>query len=101
LSVGQKQRIAIARALVANKPILILDEPTAALDPETENLLVANLRAAREGRLVIVIAHRLSTIRSADRIYFLQDGRIIESGSHEELMSLQGMYARFVQLQTI
>ncbi|MEE9281032.1 MAG: ABC transporter ATP-binding protein [Myxococcota bacterium] len=101
LSVGQKQRIAIARALVANKPILILDEPTAALDPQAENELVANLRAARRGRVVIVIAHRLSTIRSADRIYFLDDGRIIESGSHEELMSLQGTYARFVQLQTL
>lgn len=101
LSVGQKQRIAIARALVSNKPILILDEPTAALDPETENKLVANLRAARQGRLVIVIAHRLSTIRSADRTYFLEDGRIIESGSHQELMALNGTYASFVQLQTL
>ncbi len=100
LSVGQKQRIAIARALVSNKPILILDEPTAALDPQTENELVANLRRAREGRLVIVIAHRLSTIRSADRTYFLDEGRIVESGSHDELMALQGTYASFVNLQT-
>lgn len=99
LSVGQKQRVAIARALVSNKPILILDEPTAALDPQSENQLVANLRQARESRLVIVIAHRLSTIRSADRTYFLEDGRIIESGSHDELMTLQGTYASFVQLQ--
>jgi ABC-type multidrug transport system fused ATPase/permease subunit len=100
LSVGQKQRVAIARALVSNKPILILDEPTAALDPQTENELMANLKQARDGRLVIVIAHRLSTIRSADRTYFLEDGRIIESGSHDELMTLQGTYAKFVQLQT-
>jgi subfamily B ATP-binding cassette protein MsbA len=100
LSVGQKQRLAIARALVSNKPILILDEPTAALDPHAENQLVANLREAREGRLVIVIAHRLSTIRSADRIYFLDDTRIIESGSHQELMAAEGTYASFVDLQT-
>lgn len=100
LSVGQKQRIAIARALVSNKPILILDEPTAALDPHAENQLVANLRQAREGRLVIVIAHRLSTIRSADRIYFLDETRVIESGNHQELMDLQGTYASFVDLQT-
>jgi ABC-type multidrug transport system fused ATPase/permease subunit len=100
LSVGQKQRIAIARALVSNKPILILDEPTAALDPQTENELVANLRKARDGRLVIVIAHRLSTIRSADRTYFLENGRVIESGSHDELMAQQGTYASFVNLQT-
>lgn len=100
LSVGQKQRIAIARALVSNKPILILDEPTAALDPQTENQLVANLRKAREGRLVIVIAHRLSTIRSADRIYFIDEGRVVESGTHQELMDGKGMYASFVDLQT-
>ena len=100
LSVGQKQRIAIARALVARKPILILDEPTAALDPETENQLVANLRKAREGRLVIVIAHRLSTIRAADRIYLLDEGRIVEEGSHEALMARAGTYASFVKLQT-
>jgi len=100
LSVGQKQRLAIARALVSGKPILILDEPTAALDPHAENQLVANLRQAREGRLVIVIAHRLSTIRSADRIYFLDEGRIVESGDHRKLMDLGGTYASFVELQT-
>ena len=99
LSLGQKQRIAIARALVSEKPILILDEPTAALDPQTENTLVGNLRAARQGRLIIVIAHRLSTIRSADRIYFLGDGQIVESGDHATLMAHNGNYARFVKLQ--
>jgi ABC-type multidrug transport system fused ATPase/permease subunit len=99
LSLGQKQRLAIARALVSGKPILILDEPTAALDPQSENALVRNLRIAREGRLIIVIAHRLSTIRSADRIYFLDEGRVVESGSHDELMRGGGTYARFVKLQ--
>ncbi len=101
LSVGQKQRIAIARALLSNKPILVLDEPTASLDPQTENRLVANLREAREGRLVIVIAHRLSTIRSADRIYFLEEGRVVESGTHDVLVASGGTYARFVQLQDV
>ena len=100
LSVGQKQRVAIARALVSDKPILILDEPTAALDPNTENQLVSNLLDAREGRLVVVVAHRLSTIRAADRIYFMDEGRIIESGSHADLLDQQGTYASFVDLQT-
>ena len=100
LSVGQKQRIAIARALVSNKPVLILDEPTAALDPRTENELVRNLRMAREGRIVIVIAHRLSTIRAADRIYVMDEGEIVESGDHQSLMDQDGIYARFVSLQT-
>ena len=100
LSVGQKQRLAIARALVSKKPVLILDEPTAALDPRTENLLVRNLLAAREGRIVIVVAHRLSTIRAADRIYVMEDGAVVESGNHQSLMELDGIYARFVSLQT-
>ena len=100
LSVGQKQRLAIARALVSDKPILILDEPTAALDPQTENLLVQRLQEIREQRLVIVVAHRLSTIRAADRIYFMNEGEIAESGSHSELMNQDGMYAEFVRLQS-
>ena len=101
LSVGQKQRLAIARGLVSRSPILILDEPTAALDPETENALVSALQAERDQRLLVVIAHRLSTIRSADRIYFMEDGRIIESGDHDTLMEKpDGAYRRFVELQT-
>lgn len=100
LSVGQKQRIAIARGLVSKAPVLILDEPTASLDPETENALVAALEAGRRNRLLVVIAHRLSTIRRADRICFMDEGRIIETGSHEELMAKPaGAYRRFVELQ--
>ena len=100
LSVGQKQRLAIARGLVSQAPILILDEPTAALDPETENALVDALQNERRKRLLLVIAHRLSTIRSADRVVFVEDGRVVETGSHDELMAnSDGAYRRFVELQ--
>ncbi len=100
LSVGQKQRIAIARGLVKDARIMILDEPTSALDPETEAYLVDALHAAAHDKLVIVIAHRLSTISNADRIYFLQDGEIVEQGSHAELMEKQdGHYREYVMLQ--
>ena len=101
LSVGQKQRLSIARALVRDAPILILDEPTSALDPETERRLVEALREASRSRVVIVIAHRLSTVRAADQILFLDAGRIVERGSHAELMAdPRGAYRRFVELQT-
>ena len=100
LSVGQKQRLCIARGLIRNTRILILDEPTAALDPQTENALVQALRRATEGRLVIVIAHRLSTIRQADRIVFLDNGEIREVGTHEGMMADPASpYRRFVELQ--
>ena len=101
LSVGQKQRLSIARGLLRQTPVIILDEPTAALDPKTENALMAALREAAVGRLVIVIAHRLSTIRKADRIVFLENGRVVDVGNHESLMAdPNGRYRRFVELQS-
>ena len=101
LSVGQKQRISIARGLLRESRILILDEPTSALDPETEQYLVQSLHEAAKDRLVIIIAHRLSTIAHADKIVFLEDGRVMEQGSHDELMANpDGHYRRFVELQT-
>lgn len=100
-SVGQQQRLCIARGLVRNTKILILDEPTAALDPKTENALVNSLRQASQGRLVIVIAHRLSTIRLADTIVFLEEGEVKDVGDHETLMANpQSPYRGFVELQT-
>ena len=100
LSVGQQQRLSIARGLVRDAKILILDEPTAALDPQTEQRLVGALENAAKDRLVIVIAHRLSTIRRADQIIFLEGGRIVESGSEAELMARPGgAYRTFVELQ--
>ena len=101
LSVGQKQRIAIARGLLRDSRILVLDEPTSALDPETEEYLVQSLKEAARDRLVIVIAHRLSTIAGADKIVFLEEGEVLETGSHQELSILEGgRYRRFVELQT-
>jgi ATP-binding cassette subfamily B protein len=101
ISVGQKQRIAIARGLIKPASVLILDEPTSALDPETESYLVQALQEAAKDRLVIIIAHRLSTIANADKIVFLQDGKIIEQGSHDALMAREdGAYHRFVMLQS-
>lgn len=100
LSVGQKQRISIARGLLRKSRILILDEPTSALDPETEGYLVDALHQAARDKLVIVIAHRLSTISRADTIHFLKDGEILESGPHHELMAKpNGHYRQFVRLQ--
>jgi ABC-type multidrug transport system fused ATPase/permease subunit len=101
LSVGQKQRIAIARGLLRDSRILILDEPTSALDPETEKALVESLHEAAKDRVVIIIAHRLSTISHADKIVFLEDGKVREQGTHEALLArLDGAYARFLKLQS-
>jgi ATP-binding cassette subfamily B protein/subfamily B ATP-binding cassette protein MsbA len=100
LSGGERQRVAIARALIRNAPILILDEPTSALDAATEHLVFEALERLMEGRTTLVIAHRLSTIRRADRILVLDGGRIIETGTHLELVAAGGAYARLCALQT-
>jgi ATP-binding cassette, subfamily B, bacterial len=99
LSGGQRQRIAIARAFLKNAPVLILDEPTSALDARTEEALVYALRRLMSGRTTLIIAHRLSTVRCAERIAVIQDGRICESGTQEELLRLGGHYARLHQFQ--
>ena len=100
LSSGQRQRLSIARAVVRDTPILILDEPTAALDAETEHQVLENIADWGADRVVFLITHRLSTIRSADQIAFLEDGRIVEHGTHNELMSQpQSRYRRFVSAE--
>jgi subfamily B ATP-binding cassette protein MsbA len=99
LSGGQRQRIGIARALIRKSPILILDEPTAALDTESERLVVEGLERLMKGRTVIMIAHRLSTIRDADQIIVLKDGVVAEQGSHAELMRMNGVYAELYHIQ--
>jgi ABC-type multidrug transport system fused ATPase/permease subunit len=99
LSGGQRQRVAIARAMVKDAPLLLLDEPTSALDTESEALVSEALRRLMLGRTVIVIAHRLSALRHVDRVLCLQGGRIAESGTHEQLMELQGVYYRLYRSQ--
>jgi putative ABC transport system ATP-binding protein len=99
LSGGQRQRVAIARALLKNPAILILDEATSSLDSESERLVQEALEKLMQGRTTFVIAHRLSTVRRADRIVVLNEGRIVEEGTHEELLSTGGLYKQLYEIQ--
>jgi subfamily B ATP-binding cassette protein MsbA len=99
LSGGQRQRLSIARAILKNPPILILDEATSALDTESERLVQDALEKLMKNRTSLVIAHRLSTIKNADFICVLHKGRIVETGTHDELLALNGRYTKLHQLQ--
>lgn len=99
LSGGEKQRIALARALLKNAPIMLLDEPTSALDAESEKLIVESLDKACKDKTLIVIAHRLFTIENADRIYVMEDGKVVEEGRHEELIKIPSRYKKLYELQ--
>jgi ABC-type multidrug transport system fused ATPase/permease subunit len=99
LSGGQRQRLAIARALLKDAPIVILDEATSALDNQAEAIVQKALDVLMKDRTVIVIAHRLSTIRNADRIIVLEHGKIVEQGTHDELLGTQGVYANLYHTQ--
>lgn len=101
LSGGQRQRVSIARAILKNPPVLILDEATSALDSESEKLVQQALERLMKGRTTLVIAHRLSTIRNADLICVMHEGRIVERGTHEELLALGGYYSHLVEMQNL
>jgi ABC-type multidrug transport system fused ATPase/permease subunit len=97
LSVGQRQRIGIARAFLKNAPILLLDEPTSALDPTTEAAIMATIKELMQGRTTLIVTHRLATIHNVDQIVVMEHGRIVEQGSGSELVARHGVYAELYQ----
>ncbi|MCA0188122.1 MAG: ATP-binding cassette domain-containing protein, partial [Proteobacteria bacterium] len=99
LSGGQRQRIAIARAILADRPILLLDEATSALDAESERMVQQALDGLMRQRTTLAIAHRLATVQKADRIIVMEAGRVVQQGSHAELIAVDGLYARLARLQ--
>jgi len=99
LSGGQRQRVALARAMLREAPILLLDEATSALDAESEAKIQTSLEAFMQGRTSIIIAHRLATVRGADRILVMNDGKIVETGTHTSLIETGGLYKRLADLQ--
>jgi len=99
LSSGQRQLLAFARALLADPRILILDEATSSIDPETERLIQQAMKTLLKGRTSFIIAHRLSTVRAADRILVIDDGRIVEEGTHDQLVETGGHYAQLYEAQ--
>ncbi|MEX0807085.1 MAG: ATP-binding cassette domain-containing protein [Candidatus Binatia bacterium] len=99
LSGGQRQRIALARALLTQAPILVLDEPTSALDAEHEQIVNDTLHSLKGKHTVVLVSHRISTVMSCDRICVLSQGRIVEQGSHQELLGQRGIYAAMAQQQ--
>ena len=101
LSGGERQRISIARAVLKNPSILVFDEATAAVDSETEHLIQEAIERLISGRTTLMIAHRLSTLRKANKIIVLDQGRVIEFGSHDELMALKGKYHKLIEIQSM
>jgi ATP-binding cassette subfamily B protein len=99
LSIGQWQKVALARAFLRNSQVIILDEPTSAIDPKAEYEVFKKFRQLIKGQAAILISHRLSTVKMADRIYVMADGRIVESGTHDELMQLGDTYAHLFETQ--
>lgn len=99
LSGGEKQRIAIARMMLKNAPIIILDETTASIDPENEDKLQRSIAALTKGKTLLVIAHRLATVQNADQILVVDDGRIAQHGTHDQLVKQEGLYRRFTAIR--